>query len=131
MESLAAQFESMPEVSFVPDTPQECIEALGEGTQRLVDVKKRLRHEDIDEQWMDEFVGEGGLELIWNILESCVQFSERSKTTAMLKCIECIKAACSKPSAMSYFIGKDFAIRLVNGMHKVVMCHTAETGMNN
>ena len=113
MDSISGQFESIAEVV----TPGECIEALHDGTQRLVDVKKRLRHVDTDEQWMDEFVGEGGLELIWDILESCAQYSERSKTTAVLKCIECTKAACAKPSAMNYFIAASLVSRLVNGMH--------------
>ena len=117
MDAFAAQFASLPENSFVPETPEECIQALLEGTQRLGDVKKSLRRVDVDEQWIDEFVEQRGLEHIWNILESCAQYPERSKTTAMLKCIECTKAACAKPTAMNYFIRTNFVGRLVNGIH--------------
>lgn len=123
-------FQSIPEVRLTPFTPGECIDALREGTQRVVDVKKRLRQIDIDEQWMEEFVTEGGLELIWTTFESCAEYLERTKTTAMLNCIECTKAACAKESAMNRLISSHFATCLVNGMDAYIQLTFMHTNVH-
>ena len=95
--------------------PAESVQQLRDPT-RISDVKKRLRQPDVDEEWISEFLHEGGLQAIWDLLEACGRH-DPPKTTAMLKCVECIKAVVTRPTAMDYMLRAEdkFVHRLVLG----------------
>ena len=101
--------------------PLACVQQLRDPT-RISVVKKRLRQPDVDEEWIGEFLQEGGLQAIWDVLEACGRH-DPPKTTAQLNCVECIKAVLTRPTAMDLMLRAEekFVHRLVLGECTQVM----------
>ena len=97
------------------DDPLACVQELRDPT-RISDVKKRLRQPDVDEEWISEFLHEGGLQALWDLLEACSRH-DPPKTLAQLKCVECIKTVVTRPTAMDFMLRAEdkFVQRLVLG----------------
>ena len=116
--SLNHQFQSIGYDSFIDGSsldPTACVQQLRDPA-RISVVKKRLRQRDLDEEWIGEFLQEGGLQAIWDALEVCGRH-DPPKTTAQLKCVECIKAVLTRPTAMDFMLRAEdkFVHRLVLG----------------
>ena len=95
--------------------PLTCVQELRDPA-RISAIKKRLRQEDVDEEWMSVFLQEGGLQAVWDVMEACGRH-EPPMITAQLKCVECIKAVITRPTALDYMIRAEerYIHRLVMG----------------
>ena len=95
--------------------PLTCVQELRDPA-RISAIKKRLRQEDVDEEWMSVFLQEGGLQAVWDVMEACGRH-EPPMVTAQLKCVECIKAIITRPTALDYMIRAEekYIHRLVMG----------------
>ena len=87
--------------------PEACVRSLDSPYQATA-LKKRLRTAERD--WIKGFLDAGGLEVLWNMLDSCVP-SEDFVTIAgealqqgLLRCIECMKTLLSFPVALDTLV---------------------------
>ena len=87
--------------------PEACVRSLDSPYQATA-LKKRLRTAERD--WIKGFLDAGGLEVLWNMLDSCVP-SEDFVTIAgealqqgLLRCVECMKTLLSFPVALDTLV---------------------------
>ena len=102
---------------FEGTDPESCVLQLGR-RHNLKALKKTLRQ--ADQQWMEEFLGCGGLQAIFNAFSVLEEKHLCSVANAVpqLECVECLKAVMNSPYRLESMInsGTDkFVHRLVLG----------------
>ena len=93
--------------------PEACVAALSE-PRSISAVKKRIKQ--ADNSWIIEFFEAGGIDGIWDVLESCAN-ADHPRLMSLLRGVECAKALLSHPDAV------DRIIRSSSGyVKRLLMC---------
>ena len=85
--------------------PEAWVRSL-DGPYQATALKKRLR--TVERDWIKGFLDAGGLEVLWNMLDSCIPDEEgvigESQQQGLLRCVECIKTLLSSPDALDTLV---------------------------
>lgn len=109
--SLEGQFKSLDTdgtsfSSIFEADPEACVRSLCDPWQATA-LKKRLRTAEKD--WIKGFLDAGGLEALWNMLDSCIPNEEgamigEAQQQGLLRCVECIRTLLSSPDALDTLV---------------------------
>jgi hypothetical protein len=112
-QTLNEQFHSLETFdSITADVlhPEACVDALKDPWQAAA-VKKQIK--TADSTWIRAFLDAGGLDALWNTLDTCVS-DEIVRPAVILRCIECCKALLSHDEALNLLILRASLTKYVN-----------------
>lgn len=120
--SLEGQFLSLDDSfdSALSSDPEECVRALTDPWNATA-LKRQLKVAGVD--WVRVFLEAGGLDALWNILETCTN-DGIVRSTGILRCTECIKTLLSFPEALDLLVARagsmKYIDKLLNGNYTML-----------
>jgi len=120
--------QSLP-ASLEGADPELCI-VLFKSSLNFHGLKRRISSSD--QEWMEQFLEQGGLETVFDALSVLGQKGFSKRTVMMdaiqqLECIACIKAIMNRPYGMKHTVmnGEKFVKRFIEGQHLFFSRHSS------